>query len=1028
MDNNKTNLYSREIFTYGKDTVEKIINLKILIYGLRGLGVEIAKNLILSGPKEISIFDDNICIINDLTSNFYLEEKDINKQRRDEACLEKLSALNPYVKVKICKEQNLANAILNYNCIIITEIMKTESLFKINEICRENNIGFIYTGNLGLIGFAFIDFGKKHIITNENGNENVFYYINSIIKKEKTYEISIDNRNNTMLSLNDNDYVKFKGIKGLDELNNNIPKKIKIISPNIFSIENNDNNKNKYINGGIVEEVKMPIELNYLSLKEQFYNPYKNETQIIPDKSKINENELIHCGIVALHQYYDKYNKLPELNDIKESNIIIDFAKKFYENAVEKDLDWIKIKKKNKKIKIKYIPFNEDYILKIIRWSKSEISPICSFLGGIVSQESFKIIGKYKPINQWIKFDFFEVVKDIPENCDRTLLNCRYDDQIAIFGKELQNKLSKLNIFMIGAGALGCEYLKNFALMGLSTSKNKKISITDNDNIEISNLSRQFLFRNSDIGKSKSFCACREIKKINKFFNCYPLNELVNEKTNDIFTDEFWENNDIIIAAVDNLKARKFIGRKIIFYSKPFIDSGTHGTKGTCDLYYPGKTVCFDDIPIKEKKEIPMCTLKQFPSEINHCIEWSKIKFEELFKQSIKELKMLVNEPNQFFRILDENPEENENAKELEKLKYFIDIIICPSKNEIIKFCRYLFEEYYNSNIKLLLSLHPEDNIDADGKLFWSGAKRLPHPLDFDINEKNTLLFIKSIYNIISQIINFNMKLDDKEIIEILTNQKFEIKSKQIDIMEFKNEYIPKLNDKSSFVQILKEREFEKNNDYDINFILSTSNLRAINYDIEECDFLKAQEISGNIVPAVATSTACITGLACLQIYNLVQSINIENTRCSFIDLADSEYDFCTPEGVRYFEDNKDDNYKVIPQKFSVWDYIEILGPKITVGEIVDYYKEIYEVDIDYINSGNSILAIPFEGKEEYSKTIEELYEQEKNIKLNKSIKYIELSISGTYKNKEIRMPNIKYLMDIKNRFKKLFISSQNNF
>ena len=42
---------------------------------------------------------------------------------------------------------------------------------------------------------------------------------------------------------------------------------------------------------------------------------------------------------------------------------------------------------------------------------------------------------------------------------------------------------------MIGAGALGCEFMKNFAMMGIATQKNNKIVITDNDNIEISNLS-----------------------------------------------------------------------------------------------------------------------------------------------------------------------------------------------------------------------------------------------------------------------------------------------------------------------------------------------------------------------------------------------------------------------------------------------------------------------------------------------------------------------------------------------------------
>ena len=61
MDNIHKNLYSRQIFTYGQDLMEKIINLKILIVGLRGLGIEIAKNLILAGPKEVLISDKNKC-------------------------------------------------------------------------------------------------------------------------------------------------------------------------------------------------------------------------------------------------------------------------------------------------------------------------------------------------------------------------------------------------------------------------------------------------------------------------------------------------------------------------------------------------------------------------------------------------------------------------------------------------------------------------------------------------------------------------------------------------------------------------------------------------------------------------------------------------------------------------------------------------------------------------------------------------------------------------------------------------------
>jgi len=65
---------------------------------------------------------------------------------------------------------------------------------------------------------------------------------------------------------------------------------------------------------------------------------------------------------------------------------------------------------------------------------------------------------------------------------------------------------------MIGAGALGCEYLKMFALMGLSTAKEGKFFVTDDDQIEISNLNRQFLFRRENVGHSKSECAANAVK------------------------------------------------------------------------------------------------------------------------------------------------------------------------------------------------------------------------------------------------------------------------------------------------------------------------------------------------------------------------------------------------------------------------------------------------------------------------------------------------------------------------------------
>ena len=65
---------------------------------------------------------------------------------------------------------------------------------------------------------------------------------------------------------------------------------------------------------------------------------------------------------------------------------------------------------------------------------------MCSFLRGIISQEIIKYTGIYTPIDQFFVFDFFETVANLDKNVERILKGTRYDDQIAIFGNDIQNK------------------------------------------------------------------------------------------------------------------------------------------------------------------------------------------------------------------------------------------------------------------------------------------------------------------------------------------------------------------------------------------------------------------------------------------------------------------------------------------------------------------------------------------------------------------------------------------------------------
>ena len=187
---------------------------------------------------------------------------------------------------------------------------------------------------------------------------------------------------------------------------------------------------------------------------------------------------------------------------------------------------------------------------------------------------------------------------------------------------------------MIGAGAVGCEFLKNLSLIGFSTNKleennqNGIISVTDNDNIAVSNLNRQFLFHKENINQSKSKCASDSAKAINRNINIKSYSELVCYENEYLFNDEFWINQDFVICAVDTIDGRKYIDQMCTKYDKILTDSGTNGVEGRFQLIIPYLTSCINDREFKVHYE-PSCTIKSYPTKYEHCVEWSRSFFNE---------------------------------------------------------------------------------------------------------------------------------------------------------------------------------------------------------------------------------------------------------------------------------------------------------------------------------------------------------------------------------------------------------------
>ena len=773
------NFYSRQIGTYGLGTQTKIMKMNIFIYGMRGVGIETAKNLILAGPKSLTIFDMSPTKINDLTANYFLTEEHVkNNQRRDEACFTNLSELNPYVNISIMEGNDIIQDIkkklkepeFKYDLVIISEFLPKKTLIEIDELCRAEKIGFILSLEFGIFGYVFVDFGDSFIIQDETGDEIKEYLIKDITK-EKIGKVSINTKLSGNIKLTSNDLISFKEIVGMTELNNCSPMKIKI---NDNKIEIGDtSNFSDYISGGILFNVKVPKILKFESFQERVENPIKEGEEYNDplDFSNPNIQEILRLGLLALFEFFDKKNYLPEINKTEDNSELFEIAKNILKQKEKEDIYWVKYIRSN--IEIYDVDFDfifERTIKYLSNWAKIEICPISSFLGGVTAQEAIKFSGKYKPIHQWLYCDFSQLVEnlEIKEN-DRKMLNSRYDDQIAIFGSEMQNKLSNTNIFMIGAGALGCEFLKTFAAMGVSTNAKNNLFVTDNDNIELSNLNRQFLFDKNSIGRPKSEVACESIKKMNKDFNCISYQSRVCQETENFFDEEFWNKQDYIINAVDNIEARKYIADQSLIYKKILIDSGTLGTKANSQIMVPHKTIPYSPPEEKEESKIPVCTLADHPFNINHCITWARSNFEEYFINNLKNVKMFLNDRENFFNKF---TKETAYSEQIEKLTEIFEYSKIAIEKNFVKCVEKGLKQYninFHNKILDLLALYGKDK-----SKFWTGDKRFPHPISFNTKDKYSILFIKKYAQILARSLSIPIIDDDEEIIKIISQIKID--------------------------------------------------------------------------------------------------------------------------------------------------------------------------------------------------------------------------------------------------------------
>ncbi|GMJ08897.1 ubiquitin activating enzyme 2, ARABIDOPSIS THALIANA UBIQUITIN ACTIVATING ENZYME 2 [Hibiscus trionum] len=930
-------LHSRQLAVYGRETMRRLFASNILISGMQGLGAEIAKNLILAGVKSVMLHDEGAVELWDLSSNFVFSESDIGKNRAL-ASVQKLQELNNAVIISTLTTKLTKEQLSDFQAVVFTDI-NFEKAIEFNDYCHTHQppISFIKADVRGLFGSIFCDFGPEFTVVDVDGEDPHTGIIASISNGNPALVSCVDDER---LEFQDGDLVVFSEVHGMTELNDGKPRKIKSAKPYSFTLEEDTTNFGMYIKGGIVTQVKQPKVLNFKPLRDALRDP---GDYLLSDFSKFDRPPLLHLAFQALDKFVSDLGRFPVAGSEEDANKLISIAGNINESLGDGRLEDI-----NPKL-LRYFAFG----------SRAVLNPMAAMFGGIVGQEVVKACsGKFHPLFQFFYFDSVESLPTEPmDPSDFRPLNSRYDAQISVFGSKLQKKLEEAKVFIVGSGALGCEFLKNIALMGVSCGNQGKLTITDDDVIEKSNLSRQFLFRDWNIGQAKSTVAASAAALINPCLNIEALQNRVGPETENVFDDTFWENLTVVVNALDNVNARLYVDQRCLYFQKPLLESGTLGAKCNTQMVIPHLTENYGASRDPPEKQAPMCTVHSFPHNIDHCLTWALSEFEGLLEKTPAEVNAYLSNPVEY-KAAQRSAGDAQARDNLERILECLEKEKCVTFQDCITWARLRFEDYFVNRVKQLVYTFPEDAATSTGVPFWSAPKRFPRPLHFSAADPSHLQFImaasilraetfciqipdwvkqpKMLAEAVDKVtvLDFQPKKDAK----IVTDEKATtLSSASIDDAAVINELIFKLElctKKLPQGFKMKPIQFEKDDDtnYHMDLIAGLANMRARNYSVPEVDKLKAKFIAGRIIPAIATSTAMATGLVCLELYKALDGCHkMEDYRNTFANLALPLFSMAEPVPPKVIKHGD--------MSWTVWDRW-ILRDNPTLRELIQWLKD----------------------------------------------------------------------------------------
>ncbi|XP_029771909.1 ubiquitin-like modifier-activating enzyme 7 isoform X6 [Suricata suricatta] len=966
-------LYSRQLYVLDLPAMQKIQGAKVLLSGLQGLGAEVAKNLVLMGVGSLTLHDPHPTCWSDLAAQFFLSEQDLERSRA-EASQELVAKLNRAVQVCIHTGDITKELLLDFQVVVLTT-SKLEEQLKVGTLCHKLGVCFLVADTRGLVGQLFCDFGEDFTVQDPTEAEPLTAAIQHISQGSP----GILTLKTEAQNFCDVDLVTFSGIEGMVELNGCDPRPIHVRGKPTLSttrlstqapiggthslvlvlgdrfslylfqhgarsrtqmqdrIEYNEllrvrshtdeagspledgtleigdtANFSCYLSGGIVTEVKRPKTVSHKPLDVALLQPH-----VVAGEAY--HARCLHQAFRALHQFQHLHGRLPQPWDPVDAAMVVGLARSLepLKGTGGEPLEE---------------PLDEALVQTVALSSAGSLSPMAAIMGAVAAQEVLKAIsGKFMPLDQWLYFDALDCLPEdgehLPKPEDCAPRHCRYDGQIAVFGAGFQEKLSRqhylLVSFVVQLGDI-CRRARP-GPMRKAASAGSTVDIGVSASPYPCLASWTVLPQCPPIHLQHPPALFSEAQGRGSCRSCSPpefrlAGDRTHLPTGSHYGAHLWE--------------------QLLF---------SCGWCGCCPGQFPspgpgmslrGSSVCLQrPSTITNSYDLPVLELGP---HVAFCADRAPTSLAE--PDGLKVLTLL----QEALGVLRERPQT------------WQDCVVWALGH---------WQLCFHNSIIQLLNRFPPDKVLEDGTLFWSGSKQCPKPLEFDASQDTHLLYVLAAANLYAQMHGLPGSRDQTALRELLKSLLLPVPQHLAPIFpndlelsrasaEFGPEQLKKLHkvlEVWSGSPPLKPLKFEKDNDsnFHVDFVAAAASLRAQNYGIPPANRAQSKRIVGQIIPAIATTTAAVAGLLGLELYKVVGGPRpLSAFRHSRLHLAENRFNRWVPCAPAIQKCHH------LTWTWTCWDCLKVPAgqPERTLKSLLAHLQERYGMRVKMLLHGKALL------------------------------------------------------------------------